>query len=172
MKIQHMDVQGSSLLDAVLPEASPFTVVQEAFGQMPSKVPGDGPLRSIFVHYGQDAEAFGELAMTLQQKVLAMTGQVWHDFEVLFSSWPFQLLAMVDERHGKNKYDVASAFWYDHPCNKDQDFSVKFMSLFQSLPLPLMRLTLWSFDRLPSSKSGNDCLTRTGSAELPSNRLG
>ena len=127
-----MDHHGSSLFDAAFVPKSPFVEAQLSFGKLLSDRPEDSGLRAVLRHFATDADVAADMTTRCRRNIMAMSAQIWHYFEVPFSSWPYRLLALVDERRRYEAAAVATEFWNDSLCNKDPWFSAKLMNIFDN----------------------------------------
>ena len=149
MKLQYMDFHGSALFDIVFWRTSPFAEAQQSFGVTLATRIEEGRLKPLFHQYVSCDVGKDQLTTRIREMTMAMSAQVWWWFELVFSSWPYMLLRMVDQRHLATPLAVAKEFWDDHFCNKDSWFSEKLMTLFRSAeemasdPTLLVALNNW-----------------------------
>lgn len=94
--------------------------------------PMQSSLKPVFHQYAYTDEIMDQLITDFRCDIVAISAQLWLHFELPFSTWPFVLLLLVDERHTEEPIAVARRFWSDHHCNKDPWFSSKLMHLFRT----------------------------------------
>ena len=86
------------MLEVITERTSPFCQCQLKYGAMLSEPVASGPLRTPWRHYGQAEEDQVKLLPRLRNLVLSIGAQLHFRFHYLYSTWPYDLLSIVDAR--------------------------------------------------------------------------
>lgn len=125
---------GGALLYRQVDAENPFLRCVRSLSSMLVQPPLHGPLKVVFSHWGVDGEDAAWLRAQFCKTVASMVAQIHIRFMVLFSSWPFPLTQVVDQRIAEaDRRRVLQTFLGADDCCLDRHFSLKLRSLCSDL---------------------------------------
>jgi hypothetical protein len=127
MRLQHLDAEGSSLLDTVHPSTSPFSAAQREYADMVQEQFGEGRLAALAYHFPDRED---ELITACRNLILELSTQLWFWFEVRYGEWPYKLLKLVagnfaGDGGDLSGGDVAEQLFDACDCCLDDHMSIK-----------------------------------------------
>lgn len=143
MRLQHLDSEGSSLLDTARTSTSPFSAAQREYADMVQEQFGEGRLAALAYHFPDRED---ELITSCRRLILELSTQLWFWFEVPYGEWPYKLLKLVagsvsGDGSDLAGGDVAEQLFDARDCCLDDHMSIKALT-GASLPNRLSPLDL------------------------------
>ena len=130
MRLQYLDARHSTLVDSVMEKRSPFIACTRQLCQALLSPLDEGPLQTVFLHWGLDDPDGMWLAGECRCTLISMVCQLHWRFISMFRTWPFKL-AQVGEP-GVSDTEILTLFekLYEEPeCCLDKHFAAKLRGL-------------------------------------------
>ena len=130
MRLQYLDARHSTLVDAVDEKQSPFYACLSKLATMLLSPLDEGPLKTVFLHWGLGDPDGEWLASECQCTVASMYCQVYWRFILMLQSWPMPLAKVG--KPGISFEELLSLFeelYNEDECCVDEDFALKLRGL-------------------------------------------